>query len=538
MITYMDFIQQCFYSSTGWSWDNTYENILETPRNLLAFPIPNGVNIVVSNRNTKYNYSSINISQVDTLEGSLSYLSSSTDLDEYYKSSRVLPINNVLQGYRDLSIPLRELSESEKNNKPFLLYGKMYFPSHFIEGMLVKRFTPNYQLVIKFVNTPKLNKLTQPTSIFTFYLQRQTENSAHDFVYSTREDLFGFRCLHHYNLPNSPNNSNANDEPDFISSKLRSNTTSYPSTFSAGCELWYSVGSVSPGVSVAVRYSTYLDSMRYLINSLPTHKPTFINTSSNPYLTKSHPTRGNQTISSIPYAISTIHPLTFTIAMNPLLGTVESTYAIKSDLHYKKTSPLDNENFISVGKLGLVLSSKYQFNIYSYNSDLILGAQILRSKIFSLTKSEVEEKKKLQQATLKAKSTREGNAKIGEVKNNIANKPNTDSTHQRSHISQHNVVYKVTEDEYNESNITPLNIENDSSTIHEEIPMELLPKTDNDDYISSFKISGSLNEKKVRLAWEGKFQDWFISSGASVDLKTLGAAPKVLKYGVEFAYNS
>lgn len=534
----MDFIQQCFYSSTGWSWDNTYENILETPRNLLGFPIPNGVNIVVSNRNTSYNYSSINISQVETLEGSLSYLSSSTNLEKYYKSSHALPINNVLEGYRDLSIPISKLSESEKNNKPFLLYGKMYFPSHFIEGMLVKRFMPNYQVIIKFVNTPKLNKLTQPTSIFTFYLQRQTANSTHDFVYSTREDLFGFRCLYHFDLLNSSNNLSSIDKPGFISSKLRSSTTCYPSTFSAGCELWYSVGSVSPGVSIAARYSTYLDSMRYLISSLPTYKSAFINATSSPYLTKIHPTRGNQTINSIPYAISTIHPLTFTIAMNPLLGTVESTYAIKSDLHYKKQNPQDDENFISVGKLGIVLSSKYQFNIYSYNSDLILGAQILRSKIFSMSKSEVAEKTKLQQNVPKANSINRNEFTIGTEKDNNIEALSGEPIHQLSHRSQHNVVYQVTEDEYNESNTTPINIQNEPLAISEKIPIGILPNTDSSEYISSFKVSGSLTKQKIRFAWEGKFHDWFISSGASVDLKTLGSGPKVLKYGVEFAYNS
>jgi distribution and morphology protein 10 len=535
----MDLVQQCFYSSTGWSWDNTYEHILATPRNLLHFPIPNGVNMMVSNRNTDYNYSSIKISQIDRLEGSLSYLSSSINLEKYYKSSHSLTIASILEGYRDVSASSNSTSEIDQKSKPYLLYGKMYFPTQFLEGMLIKRFSPNYQMILKFVNTPKLNKLTQPTSIFTFYLQRKTENSAHDFIYSTREDLFGFRCLYHFDLPTTSGSVN---KAGFISSKLRANATTYPSTFSAGCELWYSIGSVSPGVSVAARYTTYLDSMRYLIDSFPTYKPPFINTP-----TRIQSNGGNQTINSIPYAISAIHPLTFTIAVNPLLGTVVSTYAIKSDLHYKKQDSLDSEKFFSTGKLGLVLSSKYQFNIYSYDSDLILGAQILRSKIFSENVSKVEDKERSKISTPKVNEKRKPGSSpkmptekkmINKEKKQSIDEESQDSVHPLSQISPHNIVYKVTEDAYNESNKTSLTTTNQIKSISQETPSDYITRTDNDDYISSFKLSGSVTKMNLRVSWEGKFHDWLISSGASVDMRPFGAGPKVLKYGVEFAYNS
>lgn len=514
MISYMDLIQNCFYSSTKWSWDNTYEHILETPRNLLHFQIPNGFSIIASNRNTKFNYSSINISQIERLEGSLSYLSTSTDLDKYYKSSSTLPLNNILQGYRNIT---KEISHGDTiDHKPFLLYGKIYFPSQFIEGMIIKRFTPNHQLIVKFVNTPKLNKLTQTTSIFTFYLQRQTENSSHDFIYSTREALFGFRCLYHFNLDNSPSTFPIN-KSTYISSKIRKNYTEMnPSTLSLGCELWYSVGSVSPGVSIASRYTTYIDTMRYLTKSLPS-----VYSNLNPI----------KSIQSIPYAISCIHPLTFTFAVNPLLGTFESTYAIRSDAYFKTNSINDPENSQNkltsyIAKMGIVLSSKYQFNIYSYDSDLIVGAQILRSKL-----SEVKQ------------NDDERSASKSDTHDGIDNSPKI--TDDMPHIGKQNVVYKVSDKEYTESNnINLLDVSesfNDSivgnkTKENNKASSEYKETADEDAYITSLKISGNITKQNMRVAWEGKFYDWFVSSGVSVDMKGLDSGPRILKYGVEFSY--
>lgn len=498
MITYMDFVQQCFYASTGWSWDNTYEHILDTPRNLLHFPIPSGVNIIASNRNTEHNYSSLEISQFDRLQGSLSYLSSSASLDNYYKSSHLLQLNRVLQGYRDIV----DEPDVENIDRPYLLYGKMYFPSQFLEGMFIKRFSSNYQLITKFVNTPRLNKLSQPTSIFTFYFQRTSDNCYHDFIYSTRENLFGFRCLYHFNIPN-PASQLARTEKK-LNPIIK---PPYPSTFSAGCELWYATGSVSPGVSIAARYSTYIDSFRYLINSFPIYSP-LTNSELPPFYSTLNTKSGKKVIRSIPYAISSIHPLTFTLATNPLLGTCESTYAIKSEIHYKKNVRGEETNKLSMGKMGITFSSKYQFNIYSYESDLILGAQILRSQIF-----EVEDPNN----------------------SNLEKPVNNELIHNLSRISPHNVVYKVSENEYTEKNkATLLPKTEEFNKVNENRKLQ----STNDEFISSFKISGSVMKKNLRLAWEGKFHDWFVSSGASIGADGNGTDLKVMKYGIEFAFNS
>lgn len=530
MISYMDLVQQCFYLSTNWPWDNTYERILETPRNLLQFPIPNGVKITVSSRNTENNYSSINISQVDRLEGSLSYLTSSANLDNYYRPSGTLPISRVLRGYRDILSPLSNSNDSDKTNRPFLLYGKMYFPSQFLEGMLIKRFSPNYQLIVKFVNTPKLNKLTQPTSIFTFYLQRQTENSAHDFIYSTREDLFGFRCLYHLDFLAPDSKVNTIKKSDPTVHRVKPRAIQHPSKLSAGCELWYAAGNVSPGMSIAARYTTYIDSMRYLMDGLPTYTSSLVNSTFHPYFSSHNTKNGKGIIRSVPYAVSSIHPLTFTIAANPLLGTFESTYAIRSDALFKGENYHENSNISYMGKMGIVLSSKYQFNMYSYDSDLVFGVQLLRSKLSFFDRNDHLSNHettghKIPETSLHkyASNTKPFNPYQLDQQHLI---------HKLSHISQHNIVYKVSDEESVTNNVSvpdtkPMSFINEAQNTEQE-----------EEYISSLKVSGSLTKQNLRVAWEGKFYQWFVSSGASIDMKRVGSGPQVLKYGIEFAYNS
>jgi len=87
--------------------------------------------------------------------------------------------------------------------------------------------------------------------------------------------------------------------------------------FSAGGELYYGALNKSGGISFGGRFAT-----------LPTHKGV---------------------------------PLTATLTLNPLMGNFSTTYAVKA------------------GK-NLALCSKLDFNVYSYESDLMLGCELWRMK--------------------------------------------------------------------------------------------------------------------------------------------------------------
>lgn len=386
-----------------------------------------------------------------------------------------------------------------------LLYGKLYFPSQLLEGMIIKKFSESDQLLIKFINTQKLNRISPSTSIMTLYWQRKLKHSFHDFIYSTHESLFGYRCLYNF---------------DYHSPTGLSTNFQVPSKVSIGCELWYAAATISPGASIAARYTTYMlrpnHKSKKNINALSTIKqakdsqplPHHHNIHINHLLTNDELAKQQQRLDSsglndIDASNYGLNPFTFTLAVNPLLGTIVSSYAVSSSNH------------------GLTLCSRYIFNIYSYESDLVLGAHFLRT------------------------STNWGvkDTSMNSIDSNediiIKNKQPT-SEYLKDKIREHPILQAVTDYSIVKAvtnGYTP-KTNNETLSTHEtqSKPMILTVNESDDEFISSLKLSTSIHKKTTTLAWEGKFKDWLISSGVSMNFSE--HVPKFKGYGVELQYTS
>jgi distribution and morphology protein 10 len=98
--------------------------------------------------------------------------------------------------------------------------------------------------------------------------------------------------------------------------KERGRTTN-AGLFSAGAELYYGLLNKSGGISTGLRFAT-----------LPTH---------------------------------TSFPYTMTLTLNPLMGNISSTYSVKAGPH-------------------LALSSRFDFNFYSYESGVLVGCELWKMK--------------------------------------------------------------------------------------------------------------------------------------------------------------
>ncbi|GMM31987.1 Mdm10 protein [Martiniozyma asiatica (nom. inval.)] len=505
----MDYVQRCFYQATLWDGDNSFEHILRTPRQLLEFKTTNGVTICTNNKNTEYSYSSVQLNQLDRLHGSLSYMFSSTTLEPYYKSSQNVKLQEMLQQYRDILIPINVGYKRYQNAKPYLIYGKMYFPSQLMEGMIIKRFTDNCQLIVKFVNTPKLNKLTNPRSIFTFYLQHQNENRCHDFIYSTHEALFGYRFLYNLNF----------SSPKGMGTK--SLDIEIPSRFSIGCEFWYAANSMSPGLSFAARYVTYmLSAEKYKpLSNEYTRMYKIIKEAQNSrrnydihHLNESFSTQMENNKNSSIYNSGLneisgqygLNPLTFTFAANPLLGAFESTYSISSPV-------------------GISLSSKYSFNVYSFASDLTLGVHILRSKIIlDKFKKPLTE----HQETLQSKEPVQATGEL--IKSKIIQHPIVQAA--SGYINERYLPVGTLE----MPAAAPTSTDQDTAKASATTTTTTTATHIEEEFISSFKLAGSVSQKRAVVAWEGKFKDWLVSSGMT--LQFTSNVPKVHGWGIEFQY--
>jgi len=141
-------------------------------------------------------------------------------------------------------------------------------------------------------------------------LQHDVGKWSTEYLYSTDVGLVGVRGLYNFNRDTRDTNSTS-----ATTEKAKEKATEKViGRFSAGAELYYGILNKSAGISTGLRYAT-----------LPT----------NPGL-----------------------PITMTLTLNPLMGHLSATYAVRGG-----TS---------------AFCSRFEFNMYSYESDLVLGLEVWR----------------------------------------------------------------------------------------------------------------------------------------------------------------
>jgi distribution and morphology protein 10 len=166
----------------------------------------------------------------------------------------------------------------------------------------LRRLAPTRQLRIAAVSDSNLNN---GGTILTL-LQNDFGKYSTEYMYSTDSALMGVRGLYNF----GPGPRDASTEP-----LAAEQVGPVDGRFSAGAELYYGILNKSGGISTGVRFAT-----------LPNH-------------------------AGFPY--------TMTLTLNPLMGNLSSTYAVKAGPN-------------------LALSSRFDFNFYSYESELQLGCELWR----------------------------------------------------------------------------------------------------------------------------------------------------------------
>ncbi|KAI9760902.1 MAG: mRNA turnover and ribosome assembly protein [Chaenotheca gracillima] len=312
MLTFMDHVQNAWLDATHWNQDNTYSNLTATSRALLDFPTPLGLRLHVSSLSSANLATSYTLGSVGVVDGSASYLYSSLPLGGTSSRSRDLELCSVIQGYR----PLQELRRPDEpwwwevwqkgqriDRKNTLLYGRLYLPSSHLEALYLRRLSPTTQLRLSCVSNSSLKSGGTILSL----IQRDVGKHSIEGLYSSDSALLGARGIYNFGR-----------DPRVAPEEAGSSSTPEPTTrFTAGLEAYYGLLNASGGLSTGLRYAT-----------LPTH-PGF--------------------------------PLTVTLTLNPLMGNLEGTYAVKAGRD-------------------LSLASRFAFNAYSYESDVVLGCEIWRRR--------------------------------------------------------------------------------------------------------------------------------------------------------------
>ena len=251
--------------------------------------------------------SSYEIGHVGLINGSLSYLYTSLPLQRPSKSSQ-LDLGDFVPGYRhvrDLEQPERARGDGLLKNEPrerpdTLLYGRLYLPRSTLEAMYLRRLSPTRQIQLSYVSDSTLNNAATLLALY----QHEYGKLNTEYLYSTDSALVGFRGLYNFG-------EDQTGESSSLPTEQRNGR------LSAGGEVYYGLLNKSGGISGGLRFTT-----------LPQH-------------------------AGFPY--------TMKLTMNPLMGNLSSSYAVKAGRN-------------------LALCSQFDFNFYSYESGLRLGLELWRMR--------------------------------------------------------------------------------------------------------------------------------------------------------------
>jgi distribution and morphology protein 10 len=327
MLEFMDYIQHAFYNATRWNYENSYSQLTATARgkhppftflrlpsdcssDLLDFETPRGLRLNISSLSSPNFATSYALGSVGFVDGSLSYLYTTLPLKTTSQSGHI-DLHDVIRGYRQIQeLPRPEESweweewkagrRIDKRNS--LLYGRLYLPQSTLEALYLRRMSPASQFRLTAVSDSRIKNGGTILALHQYDVGKYSAET----LYSTDGGLIGLRGLYNF----GPDPRSEHREPPRLEDRLYGR-------FSAGAELYYGSLNKSGGVSFGGRFAT-----------LPAHRGI---------------------------------PLTATLTLNPLMGNLSTTYAVKA------------------GK-NLALCSKFDFNVYSYESDVVIGWELWRMK--------------------------------------------------------------------------------------------------------------------------------------------------------------
>jgi len=433
----MEYLQKCFYRSTGWNEHNIFSHVCESSDSILQFSIPSGIKVDVSSKSSDYLASSFTLSNYHSINGSIAYLFSSKPLVGTMGTKDV-SLQDAIAGFRivdpmstayNVTSTAYSTSPSDARDsnvtpdwKNSLVYGRMYFPGSALEAMIIKRISKTTQLLLKCISNPNLEK----NGTMIVYLQKNTPTFLREFIYSTNESLFGFRCLYNFGMNEG---TSAIDHTQYT--KKFDN-----SVMSLGTEIWYAARTMLPGLSTAFRYSTR--------------------------------------------STSTGKPLTMTLACNPILGHISSTYTVKTSV---------SSSFCS----------KYDFNIFSYASNLSLGFELYNY-------------------SQPLKSSEHNEDDVSHV--SIPEEPSKDR------------IINVIQDSDNYFRINP----NLLPSANADATRAFQNLVNESNFSSVVKCSTSLSDRLLKVLWEGRVKDFLVSAGVKVGINPSTGNPELNRFGISFSY--
>ncbi|KAL4802152.1 hypothetical protein BDV18DRAFT_164327 [Aspergillus unguis] len=335
MLDFMDYIQLAFAEETQWNRDNSYSSLTATTQSLLDFTTPERVRIHLSSLSTPNFATSYTLGTVGLIEGSVSYLYSNISFHDIPSRSALIPLRKLAPGYRQVQAPIAPPvdswnwdsildgtkrgsnghGQSANRQKATLLHATLHLPPPTtLNALFLRRISPTMQLSLA-VSSTRGPPLSKSAPQATLLGQLSHDTGKYSNEYLFSTDNSLFGWRGLWNFGPDPRLHNG---------------THWPSLLSAGAEAYYSPVSSLIGMSTGLRFSTLPAATNPLSPSTPSP---------------------NTPISTFPY--------TLTLTLTPLTGSLSTSYSLRA-------SP------------NLSFSSRFGFNVYSWESEMVAGFELWR----------------------------------------------------------------------------------------------------------------------------------------------------------------
>ncbi|KAG9317220.1 mitochondrial distribution and morphology protein 10 [Chiua virens] len=249
------------------------------------------------------------------------------------KNSGNVRFKDMVERFKLSSQPRRPEGKEEwlagerVDSRDYLLYGRLHLPSGRLDALYSIRLAPTLQALVAAISDPR-SSLTgeertraENVSNVMFSLQHDIGKWCTEYTWSAEDGMWGVRVLH--NFGRLGNSAEPSEGTGFSIGSRPKRVDEEDATggglkgrVSAGAEFYVSAKEKSAGVSTGIRFTTLSD----------------------PSTTPSQP------------------PTTITALFNPMIGHISTAYAAKASRD-------------------LSLCSRFDFNVYSYDSEWAMGAE-------------------------------------------------------------------------------------------------------------------------------------------------------------------
>jgi len=244
--------------------------------------------------------------------------------------------------------------QNEGTVADYLLYGRLYVPTGRLDALYSTRLSSTLQALVAAISDPRADarqSLTRPASSprnIMLNLQHDTGRWCTEYTYSAEDSMVGVRVLHNFGkladesersgsatLASRAGGMKRIDEEDAMEGGLKGR-------ISAGAEVYFSAKEKSAGVSTGIRFTTLPDA------TPPSFQP--------PTETSETSVLPSASSSSVASPHVSQPATTITALFNPMMGHMSGAY----------TAQVSKD---------LSLSSRFDFNVYSYESEWTMGAE-------------------------------------------------------------------------------------------------------------------------------------------------------------------